>query len=398
MAINSQWGLTATGFYVPTFQELLSSIEDDFIQSFGDNIPLTSNSNLGILARQFAGRDRANWEQNQLVYYSAFISTAQGAALDYIGGNLGVARKTDKPATAQITVTTKEEFLLQAGERFETEDGYEFTLLRDLLTTKQSDGTYKGTEWVQCEETGKDTNVPAGSITIESDPTDEVISVTNLQAAGDGQDYEDDETYRERLRMENAARPGSTHPGIRSALMNLSGVRQVDIVENPTESVDKYGNVPESFHVYVLGGNKEDIAETLVDYIAAGTTMNGKQVLNPLDATGNHREIKFDFATEKPIYVKVDINTDESWNMDDGLENVKQAVVDYISDLKMGQKVYVTKLYPSVYSIEGISDARIQIGTDPAKVADADIFNERYEVPTCQIENVEVNLNGLRNN
>lgn len=398
MAINSQWGLTATGFYVPSYEELKSSIEDDFIKNWGENIPLTSNSNFGILVNQFARRDRANWEQDQLVYYSTFISTAQGAALDYIGGNLGVARKTDKPATAQVTVTTSEEFLLQAGERFETEDGYEFTLLRDLLTTKQSNGTYQGTEWVQCEETGSDTNVPANSITIESDPADEVISVTNVQAAGDGQDYEDDETYRERLRMENAARPGSTHAGIRSALMNLSGVRQVDIVENPTEVVDKYGNVPESFHVYVLGGNKQDIAETLVDYIAAGITMNGKVVLNPIDATGNHREIKFDFATEKQIYVKIDINTDESWNIDDGLDNIKQAVVDYINELKMGDKVYVTKLYPSIYSIDGVSDARVQIGIDPTKVTDADITNERYEVPTCKLENVEVTLNGLRNN
>lgn len=395
MAINSQWGLTATGFYVPSYQELLSSIEDDFIKTWGEDIPLTSNSNFGILARQFARRDRASWEQMQLAYYSSFISTATGAALDYIGGNLGVPRKVDKPATVQLTITTDGEFLIQAGEKFETEDGYEFTLLRDVLTTQKSDGTWSGTEWAECDETGINTNVPANSVTIEVDPTDEIISVTNPQPAGEGQDYEDDSTYRNRLRMENEARPGPTAAGIRSALMNLSGVRQVNIVENPTEQPDKFGNPKESVHVYVLGGNKQNIAETLADYIAAGITMVGSQELTVKDATGEPRKINFDFAKEKTIYAKVEIHTDDSWNMDEGLQNIKNSVVDYISALEMGDEVYVTKLYPSIYRIEGVADAKVQIGTAPDKVADSDIINDDYEVPVCDLNDVEVVINGL---
>lgn len=398
MAISSQWGLTATGFYVPSYEELQSAIEDDFRRAWPNDIVLTSNSNFGILVRAFARRDRAMWEQQQLIYYSTFISTAQGAALDYWGGNLGVPRKVDKPSTVRITITTSEEFLIQAGEKFTTEDGYEFTLLRDVLTTKNSDGTWSGTEWAQCDDTGIDTNVSANSITIEVDPTDEVISVTNLEKAAEGQDYEDDATYRERLRMENEARPGPTAAGIRSALMNLSGVRQVNIVENPTEQPDKYGNPKESVHVYVLGGNKQNIAETLADYVAAGITMVGSQELMVKDATGGLRKVNFDFAKDKPIYAKVEVKTDDAWNVDEGAQNIRQAIVDYISALEMGDEVYVTKLYPSIYHIEGVAEAKVQIGTSPTTVADKDIINEDYEVPICSLENVEVVVNGLRDN
>ena len=133
MAYNSQWGLTSTGFYVPTYQEILSQIEDTMISLIDPDLVMTSNSNAGILARLFARREKAAWEQQQLTYYSAFISTATGASLDYIGGNLGLKRKVDEPSFAQIKITTQGEYLIQAGEQYETEDGYLFTVLKDVL-------------------------------------------------------------------------------------------------------------------------------------------------------------------------------------------------------------------------------------------------------------------------
>ena len=395
MAYNSQWGLTSTGFYVPTYQEILSQIEDTMISLIDPDLVMTSNSNAGILARLFARREKAAWEQQQLTYYSAFISTATGASLDYIGGNLGLKRKVDEPSFAQIKITTQGEYLIQAGEQYETEDGYLFTLLKDILTKKQEDGSWSGTGWVQCEETGKETNVPANSITVEANPDDEIISVTNPEKAGGGQDLETDDVYRERLRMENAARPGSTTAGIRSALMNLPGVREVNIVQNPFAEDDNYGNPPYSVHIYCLGGNKQDIADCLADYIAAGITMVGRQELMVKDATGNPLKINFDFATEKSIYAKVVINTTDAWNIDQGADDIKYSVADYINELQMGDPLYITRLYGPVYAIEGVDDASITIGTEPDKLTNADVKQKDFEVAICDPENVEVVVNGL---
>lgn len=395
MAYNSQWGLTSTGFYVPTYQEILSQIEDTMISLIDPDLVMTSNSNAGILARLFARREKAAWEQQQLTYYSAFISTASDAALDYIGGNLGLRRKFDKPSYAIIQITTQGEYLMQAGEEFITEDGYQFTLLKDILTTQNSDGIWTGTGWVQCEDTGRDTNVAANTITTEVNPDDNVISVTNPDKAAGGQDYEVDDVYRERLRMENAARPGSTAAGIRSALMNLDGVREVNIVQNPFAEADKYGNPPYSVHIYCLGGSKQDIADCLADYIAAGITMVGRQELMVKDATGNPLKINFDFATEKSIYAKVVINTTDAWNIDQGADDIKYSVADYINDLQMGDPLYITRLYGPVYAIEGVDDASITIGTAPDKLTNADIKQKDFEVAVCDPENVEVVINGL---
>lgn len=395
MPSNTQWGLTSAGFHVPSFQEILSAWQNGMISAIDPELVMTTNSNAGALSHLFARREKTMWEQMQLEYYSAFISTATGASLDYIGGNLGLKRKVDLPAFAQIKIVTQEEYLIQAGEQYETESGYQFTLLKDVLTKKDDDGNWSGIGWAQCEDTGKDTNVPANSIAIESNPDDEIVSVTNPEEAGGGQDYEDDDTYRERLRMENAARPGATAAGIRSALMNLPGVREVNIVQNPFAEANKYGDPPYSVHIYCLGGNKQDIAECLADYIAAGITMVGGQELMVKDATGNPLKINFDFATEKQVYVKVEINVNDSWNIDQGADDIKNSVADYISDLEMGNALYITRLYGPVYAIDGVDDAVVQIGTEPDKLAESDIKQKDFEVARCDPNNVEVVVNGL---
>lgn len=395
MPSNTQWGLTSTGFHVPSFQEILSAWQNGMISAIDPDLVMTTNSNAGVLSHLFARREKAMWEQMQLEYYSAFISTATGASLDYIGGNLGLKRKVDMSSFAQIKIVTQEEYLIQAGEQYETESGYQFTLLKDVLTKRDEEGNWSGIGWVQSEDTGQETNVPANSITVESNPDDEIVSITNPEEAGGGQDYEDDDTYRERLRMENAARPGATAAGIRSALMNLPGVREVNIVQNPWAEADKYGNPPYSVHVYCLGGNKEDIAECLADYIAAGITMVGSQEMMVKDATGNPLKINFDFATEKQVYVKIQINVNDEWNIDQGADDIKASVSDYINDLEMGNPLYITRLYGPVYAIDGVDDALIQIGTDLTKLAEADIKQKDFEVARCDPDNIEVITNGV---
>lgn len=217
-------------------------------------------------------------QQQEQIYYSGFYSTAVNSALDRLAGNISLTRKVDAPSHAEVVITTEGEYLIQAGEKFETEDGLVFDLTEDVITSKQSNGAFQGTGNVECEETGEFTNVSANTITLFANPDEDFISVTNPRSAGGGQDYEDDETFRKRLIMENAARPGPTEPGIKSALMNLNGVKQVGFVDNDKYKTDEYGNPECSVHIYVLGGNDDEIAKTLIDKCAAGITLAGSIV------------------------------------------------------------------------------------------------------------------------
>lgn len=392
MAIK--FGLTNTGYIAPTYSEWLDDVEDDFRSRFGDDIAITSNSNFGILARILAWRLTEISQQMEQVYYSSFYSTATDSALDRLGANIGVPRKVARPAHTDIKIQTDGQYLIQAGEQFETEDGIVFDLTQDVVTTQSTDGNWYGIGTVESEETGTMNNVEANTITVISNPDDNILSVTNPEKASDGQDDEDDESYRNRLIMENAAKPGPTENGIKSALSNLAGVREVSIVSNDTDTVDSYGNLPESIHIYVLGGNGQDIANTLVDCLPAGCVLNGSQAVNATDVSGNEKTIKFDFATDKPIYVKVNVQTNDQWNADSGASQIKEQIAQAISSLNMGQKVFLTKLYPIVYSINGVDEATISIGTSKDDLSSSDITVERFEAPSCDLQNIEVVVNG----
>lgn len=393
MALN--FGLTENGFVKPTYDEILDSIQDDFMAAFGDNIALGSNTQAGTLCMLFAKRLARAYDQAQGVYYDGFVSTATGTALDRLAANVGLTRHIATTSMATIVIKTDDEYLIQAGEKFETEDGLMFTLLKDVLTTQNSDGTWSGTGQVQSDDTGSMTNVLPNKITVVSDPDIDILSVTNPESAKGGQDYEDDELFRERIIMENTDRPSPTRNGIESALYNVNGVRQVFIADNKDGTVDQYGNPAYSVHIYVLGGLKEDIAQAIEDHKAVGTDYVGTQAVETTTATGDTEVIHFDYAQERPIYIKLDITVNDEWNSDEGVDNVKSAIADEINDLHMGNSIHLTKLYPTIYDIAGIDDATVLIGTSTDNVSDKGVPIQVFEAPTCDPKNIEVTVHGL---
>ena len=390
---TANFGLTDQGYLAPSYEELLDSVQDDFLRVFPSDLVLTSNSNAGILSRLIAWREYEEIQAQQQVYYSAFISTATGSALDRLGANVGLPRKVDRPASTPLTIVTDGEYLIEAGTQFETDDGYIFDLTEDVLTAPK-DGKWQGTGNAEAEDTGEVTNVEPHTITIVYNPDESILSVDNADKASGGQDYEEDPQYRARLIMENANRPSPTVNGVRSALLNVQGVREVNIVENQFAVPDKYGNPPYSVHIYVLGGKKQDIADCLIEHLAVGITLTGTTYCDAIDATGNTKRVYFDFATDRPISVQVKLKTNAQWNVDEGSDYVKETVVDFINQLQMGDTVYLTKLYPQIYAIAGIDDAKILIGKSKDTLSANDIVLDEFEAPSCKTDDVEVDLNG----
>ena len=402
-------GMTEAGFNAPTYSETLEMVQDAFKSAIDKNISLSSNSVAGNIAEEIAWRITNSNQNAQGIYYAGYVSTAQGIELDRLGSNFGLKRKVATNSVAEITIRTKDEYLVQAGEQFETEDGIIFNLLNDVLTvndntiptnqdeTDEEDDddepipTFVGKGLVQSDEKGAMNNVLSNTITIVSNPDDNISSVTNEKRASGGQDNETDEEFRDRIIIENVAKPGSTENGIRSALKNLSGVRQVNFVYNKSNVTDDYGNPPYSVNIYVLGGDSQEIAQALYDNVAAGSNLTGNQSVTIDDVNGFPTVIKFSFANEIKIFVKVKIRTNDKWNNDSDVESLKQEIVDTINQLEMGKTLYSTKLYSIIYNYDGIEEAIVSAGKSENNLSDnADITPDKFEVPTCVISNVEV--------
>ena len=146
---------------------------------------------------------------------------------------------------------------------------------------------------------------------------------------------------------------------------------------------------------YILGGNDNDIAHTIVNHMASGITLVGSRAMDVMDATGNPRTVHFDHAIDKPVYVKVTLKVNEGWNDDEGADDVKAAVADYINHLIIGKTLFLTRLYPLVYSVDGVDEAVIEIGTNKGNMGGQNIVNEINEAVSCDTNNIEVDVNGV---
>ena len=131
--------------------------------------------------------------------------------------------------------------------------------------------------------------------------------------------------------------------------------------------IDKDGLLPHSIEVIAEGGNEKDIANAIFNKKSGGIQTNGTQVVEIRDSlTKKTYPIRFNRPTAKPIFVKVDVYdyTEEVWNGNNA-NNVKQAIVDYGSQLSFGEDVIVQGFYGLIYSsTQGIGRIEVQMSTD----------------------------------
>ena len=116
------------GIYEPrTEDEILSQLETELRQTFGEDIDLTESSVFSRLAEVMASVTSQNQEQSlQKVYQSAFLDTAEGESLDAVVSIIGINRRSAIHATGV--------------ERFRTEDPVEQTYTIQSGTSVQTQG------------------------------------------------------------------------------------------------------------------------------------------------------------------------------------------------------------------------------------------------------------------
>src|SRR6266536_2386655 len=200
----SDFGVTDQGFTYKGIDVILSENRERARQIFGSDVDLTPTSPISQILQAAAAEDAELWKRMEDLYYSNFISTAVGDALDALGEDLGVQRQQ---LFASGTVT----FTVQAGSP-------------------------PGASNVPRQYT-----FPEGTIVIATTPVRTVLSnlagtgttvqVANAQAFTGGEQYESDGDYRTRLL--GLPRNMWTLESLRSAALDVTGV--IDVL--PSDSL-----------------------------------------------------------------------------------------------------------------------------------------------------------------
>ncbi|HFL0060181.1 TPA: baseplate J/gp47 family protein [Listeria monocytogenes] len=376
------------GFKRKTYDELLTDMESKAKELYGEDINLSSHSALGVFLRIIAWFLSLVHELAERVYSSGFISTADGIQLDRLGSNISVLREPAMPAVVTLELTGNPGYTVEEGVQFKTKNDIVFEMV-DVVTLDSSGyGTGQAISQIYSDKA----NVPANSITVVAEPSEDILTVNNPAKADGGSEKENDTTYRARIKVAAQASPGPPVNGIITALNQVAGVRSVSVIENNSLVPDAYNNPAKSVHIYCLGGIDDEVGEAVFNSVAAGIQTVGEIAVNVKDLSGFEHTVYYDQATPLAIYAKITVTVDSKFE-GNGSNLIKQAVLDYINSLNMGEMVVHSYIYPELYKIAGITIANVKIGKELGSMESADIVVNTDEAASIRWEDVEVIIN-----
>lgn len=241
----SEFGITKTGFVIKPFADILSDKAARAREIFGEDIDLRSTSALRKILDIASAEDQELWKAMEQLYYSNFISTATGDALNLLGDDVGVQRRF-LTARGQVKLKLSGE----APGRI-----YNFPL-GTLVETDPPVQSYRTQELVSLSSQNKEavvgieatTRGPAGNVAANlvnkvnaafaqrnlNLGTAQVQVQNDLPTTG-GDVFEDDVSYRDLL----LGRPRTlwTLEAVRSAVKSVDGVRDCRLFD-PFGGVD----------------------------------------------------------------------------------------------------------------------------------------------------------------
>ncbi|PFR93529.1 baseplate J/gp47 family protein [Priestia megaterium] len=378
--------LDKNGFQRKTYQDIKGDLETKFKEKFGNDINISAKSPFGILIMIFAFFLAPLWELAEKVYNSAYSSKAEGVQLDRLASNKTMSRDQESESNVELVFKGAPNALIKEQTQFATGKFISFYLIEDVLLDEAGNGSGQAVS----VEKGIHTNVAARTITFQVEPKENIYTVINPLAATGGRDAETDIELRDRLIKSPAIEGNTTVNAIIAKLNDTSGVRSSSVV-----------SVYPKVHAYVLGGNREDIADTLFNCVAAGIDTVGNEEVIIADVSGTEHTVRFDYAAEVQIKMKINVLSNTSFPSD-GIDSIKQSIIQKIggndasgtewTGLALGEKLVYSQLFNFVYDTPGIEDVTIQIAKGSEAYKMSNLTLQSYEIARTSSDLIEVTV------
>jgi hypothetical protein len=241
----SDYGVTNFGFVIKPFQDILNDKASRAREMFGDDVDLRPTSALRKILDICSAEDQELWKRMEQLYYSNFISTASGDALDLLGDDIDVPRRF-LTAKGKVKIKLSGEapgrsYNLPLGTMVETDPPVQ--RFRTLSRVSLSSQTKEAVVDIEATVRGQDGNVAINAI----NKLNEAFAQRNLNLGGalievknelpttGGELQEDDTSYRALLL--GWPRTLWTLEAVRNAVKNVDGVRDCRLFD-PLGGVD----------------------------------------------------------------------------------------------------------------------------------------------------------------
>jgi uncharacterized phage protein gp47/JayE len=149
---------------------------------------------------------------------------------------------------------------------------------------------------------------------------------------------------------------------IENNIRNVNGVQYVRVYSN-RDIVVVSGRPPKSFESVVVGGDDQEIAQTILDSGPAGIEAFGNVVKTVLDDNGTEQSIGFSRPINKYIWIKIvcSQNTEELLSANWTTEIVDNIVEWAKTNLDVAVDLIYQKLFRPIYDVKGIGLANITV-------------------------------------
>ena len=199
----------------------------------------------------------------------------------------------------------------------------------------------------------------AGQLASIATPVSGWNSVTNLLDAAVGQSREVDSRYRLRRAQELSARGNSVPNAIRANLLKINQgstdpdhlpVTAAFVFYNPQDGVDGNGLPGHSVECLVQGAPDADVAQVVLDSVAAGTDYYGSTSVPVVDDGGITQTVKFTRPTDVPIWIIANVlYNPKLFPLVGGEQLIKDALVFYGDAFQIGQSVRSNPLEAAIF-------------------------------------------------
>lgn len=206
--------------------------------------------------------------------------------------------------------------------------------------------------------------------------------VTNPFAIEASKGVETDEEFRYRIKIIKGGANSGSYNSINYAVSSVKGVSFCNIKQNFS------GNSFNGINVVVSGGSEDDIAIAIFRTNPMTPTV-GDIEKEVKDVNGGSHIIRFSRPKVVPLEISMSLVVYPDFPTA-GQTRIKQAIVDWFNNLKVGEDVYYSRLYEPINTIRGFSVRNLQIGKLGGTLNKEDVILASDEIATISAENINI--------
>jgi uncharacterized phage protein gp47/JayE len=175
---------------------------------------------------------------------------------------------------------------------------------------------------------------------------------------------------------------------IQNEILKVSGVEYARVYSN-RDIVEVSGRPPKSYEAVVVGGDEQEIAETIFEKGPAGIQAFGNIIKDVMDSEGFHWNIGFSRPVNKYIWIEIDYsrNSEEDLPMD-VINAIQENVIAWgHAALNVGIDLIYQKMFRPVYDVPGIgfADIKVAVTKDLTPPSEDDYSSENVEISEVEI-------------